>query len=330
MRRLYAYRHIEGAPLLVTVGSSTDEIQKTFRDAYFGNLPVIGVMVGLSLVGLLALAIWSHLLNARLRRSNDALADTMRDMAMANTAQKQFIASVSHELRTPLHGILGHAQMLALDTPEGTLRESADAIFKSATDLRSIVTQLLDMARVEAGKEVLQPEPVRIARLIDEVSLLHRAAAEHGGLSFRVDTAAVKNTTIISDSIAIKRCLHNLLNNAIKFTEHGGIDVTAQLDGEGQVVIAVADTGIGIAEANLAKVFDYYTYLSRVAERSLAGTGLGLALCRKLIEMLGGRLWVESEQGKGSVFRISLPLESAIQTTGPSGTAPEDTKGRTS
>ena len=325
VQRIYAYRHIEGLPLLVSVGSSTREVQNMSSAFFFGNLPTISLMVGASLLGLLGLAIWSRILMLRLMRSNEALAGTMREMAMANSAQRHFIATISHELRTPLHGILGHAEILSLDSPPGPLRESADAIFKSAGDLRSMVTQLLDMARVEAGKEVLHLEPVNVAMIIDEVSQLHRAAATHADLSFTVDTSAVRNLVIVSDSIALKRCLHNLLSNAVKFTARGGITVTATADDSARVRISVADTGVGIAAENIDKVFDYYSYLSQVANRNAAGTGLGLALCRKLIEMLGGRLWVESSPGEGSVFHIELPPSTPTvagqpsRGTGPSG-----------
>lgn len=314
--RIYAYRHIEGLPLLVSVGSSVGEVKNISSAFFFGNLPFISVMVSASLFGLLGLAIWSRILVLRLMRSNDALAENMREMAMANSAQRNFIATVSHELRTPLHGIMGHAQILSLDSPPGPLRESADAIFKSTGDLRAMVTQLLDMARVEAGKEVLHLEPVVVTTIIDEVTQLHRAAAEHANLSFTVDSAAVRNLVIVTDSIALKRCLHNLLSNAIKFTRQGGITVTAGADDSGNVRISVADTGVGIAPENIDKIFDYYSYLSQVANRNAAGTGLGLALCRKLIEMLGGRLSVESTPGQGAVFHVELPAKGPTTTAG--------------
>lgn len=309
--RIYAFRRVKDLPLMVTVGSQDILDDTDALSSESGNILAIGAILVTTLAGLLALAVWSRVLVLRLTESNRALSTTIRDMAMADSAQKHFVASVSHELRTPLHGILGHAELLELDTPEGPLRESAESIHKSALDLRKIVTQLLDLARVEAGKEVLQFEKIGLAQLIEEVCALYVEAARRAGLKLVVDVAAIGDLTISTDALALKRCMHNLINNAIKFTHQGSVTVQAVKAASQTVDISVADTGVGIRREDMEKIFDYYSYLSRTAKSNVAGTGLGLALCKKLIEMLSGTLKASSEPGRGSVFRITLPMEPA-------------------
>jgi signal transduction histidine kinase len=309
LTRIYAFRRVQDLPLTVVVGSPDINEASESIVSEIGAISFVGSLVLITLCGLLGLAIWSRILFLRLSESNDALAGTIRDMAMADTSQKHFVASVSHELRTPLHGILGHAQLLELDSPPGPLRESAEAIFKSAEYLRKIVTQLLDLARVEAGKEVLQFEMVSVESLIEEVCALHIPAAQRAGLKMTVDVEAVRSMRIRTDALALKRCLHNLINNAVKFTPSGNITVFARPGENNGVSITVSDTGIGIRKDDMDKIFDYYSYLSRTAKSNVAGTGLGLALCRKLVEMLSGSLTANSEPGKGSTFRITLPAD---------------------
>lgn len=311
--RIYAFRRVRDLPLMVTVASRDIVDDSSILSEEYQRIRIISTLMLLAMAGLLALAVWSQILFLRLTESNKALSATIRNMAMAESAQKQFVASVSHELRTPLHGILGHAQLLELESQEGPAHESARSIYKSALDLRKIVSQLLDLARVEAGKEVLQYERLDLPELIEEVCSLYVAAAHRSGLRLVTDVTAIAGLTISTDALALKRCLHNLINNAIKFTHEGSITVRAVKGKNQSVEITVEDTGIGIRPENLNKVFDYYSYLSRTAKSNVAGTGLGLALCKKLIEMLSGTLTVSSTPGLGSVFRITLPWNAGAE-----------------
>lgn len=310
VRRLYGYSKVKDLPLYVAIGSAINDIQGGSLSAST-TLNYVAGMLLVSLLALLLAALWSQRLTLRLANINHALTHNIREMEMSSLAQRQMVTSISHELRTPLHGIAGHAQLLTLDmTADDPRRESAEAILKSAIDLRSIVGQLLDLGRAEAGKEVLRIETVNLTELIHEVSLLHQAAAERSGLQFRVKVE-VPELTIHTDPIALKRCLHNLLSNAIKFTPHGSVEVEVMPGPDASVRIAVRDTGIGIPSDHMDKVFDYYSYLSQISKSTVAGTGLGLALCQRLVRQLGGDISVQSREGSGSEFVITLPIGSA-------------------
>ncbi len=233
-----------------------------------------------------------------------------RSLARARTEERvrsQFFSIASHDIRTPLNAILGYAELLrqGIDTPGGR-EEALDAIRASGTTLLQLVNDVLDLSKMDAGKLVLRPEPVRLSRLADEVFASFRMAADGKGLALVNRTAEVP--AVLLDGHRVRQILFNLVGNAVKFTERGSVAVSASLGGEG-LEVAVADTGCGIPRDMLEHVLDPFVQVqdpSHAADRA-KGSGLGLAICRSMVKAMGGTLEVESEQGRGSVFRIRIP-----------------------
>lgn len=226
----------------------------------------------------------------------------------ASRAKSMFLANMSHEIRTPLNGVLGMAELLdsALLDPEhkrmiGTIRESGEALL-------SILNDILDMSKIEAGKMTLEAEPFSPKEVVARVEDLHSLRAEEKGLKFEVLTTSGAELPRIGDPYRVRQILHNLVGNAIKFTEHG--EVTMKLSGrkDKDLVIEVIDTGIGMTPEQVARLYEDFSQADGSTTRRFGGTGLGLAITRKLVEMMGGEISVDSALGKGTSVRVSLPL----------------------
>ena len=249
-------------------------------------------------------------LEARARLLSDERAAHVEADA-ANRAKDEFLAVLSHELRTPLHAILGFADLLA-EATEGISdekREFARHIATSGRTLLALLSDLLDLANLEAGRLELRPVPVNVAvALHDAAKLANRSAAERG-VSLTVETEPAL-PALEADEVRLKQILQNLLSNAVKFTPPGGrirLRARANPPGGDQLEISVADTGVGIAPQDHERIFGRFEQVDPSASRSYQGTGLGLSLTKKLVELHGGTLLVESEVGKGSIFTFSLP-----------------------
>ena len=229
----------------------------------------------------------------------------------AEKARSMFFSIVSHDIRTPLNAILGYSELLQLGIEDQAERDEAlKAIRASGTTLLQLVDDVLDLARINAGKIPLQPEPVNLSTLVDEVLSSFRLAASGKGVELVNKTAGVP--TVLLDGHRFRQILFNLVGNAVKFTDRGTVTVAASC-AEGRLEVSVADTGCGIAPDLVSRVFDPFVQAldpSHSADRA-GGTGLGLSICRRLVEAMGGKLDVESELGKGSMFMVSLPLAAA-------------------
>jgi signal transduction histidine kinase len=216
---------------------------------------------------------------------------------------------MSHELRTPLNAIIGFSEVLQ-EQMFGELNERQLAyvndVLEAGRHLLSLINDVLDLAKIEAGKMELELSQVAIPEILRSAISMHAERASRSGIELSLSTEP-DEITIAADERRVRQVVFNLLSNAVKFTPPDGlVDVSAQLD-DGQVEIAVADTGPGIAAADLEAIFEEF---EQTADgRKAEGTGLGLPLSRKLVELHGGRLWVESEVGRGSTFRFTLPLE---------------------
>jgi len=246
--------------------------------------------------------------NARLF---DEIQDKNRQLAEASEHKSQFLASMSHELRTPLNAIIGLTEMMVANAARfGTEKalEPLRRVNAAGTHLLSLINEILDLSKIEAGKLELNPEPVNLARLINEVIGTAGQLAEKNNNRLIVE-AQESLGALTADSMRLKQILLNLLSNACKFTKEGEVELRVRKvsDGRDWVELAVADSGIGMTAEQQAKLFQDFTQADSLTARRYGGTGLGLAITRKLARMMGGDVTVTSEPGKGSVFTVRLP-----------------------
>jgi signal transduction histidine kinase len=241
----------------------------------------------------------------------DEIQDKSKQLAEASEHKSQFLASMSHELRTPLNAIIGLTEMMVSNAARfGTekAQEPLRRVNAAGTHLLSLINEVLDLSKIEAGKLELNPERVDLARLIDEVIGTAGQLAEKNQNRFVVE--AQENVGALNaDAMRLKQILLNLLSNACKFTTEGEVALRVRkvADGRDWVELAVADSGIGLTAEQQAKLFQEFTQADSLTARRYGGTGLGLALSRKLARMMGGDVTVTSEPGKGSVFTVRLP-----------------------
>jgi signal transduction histidine kinase len=242
----------------------------------------------------------------------DEIHDKSRQLAVASEHKSQFLASMSHELRTPRNAIIGLTEMMLTNAARfGTEKalEPLRRVNAAGTHLLSLINEILDLSKIEAGKLELNPEPVNLARLIDEVVGTAGQLAEKN--KNRLVIEAQENLgALTADPMRLKQILLNLLSNACKFTKDGDIALRVRkvADGRDWVELAVADTGIGMTAEQQAKLFQDFTQADSLTARRYGGTGLGLAISRKLARMMGGDVTVASGAGKGSVFTVRLPV----------------------
>ncbi|MDQ6636100.1 MAG: PAS domain-containing protein [Gemmatimonadota bacterium] len=250
------------------------------------------------------------------RRSALAIenAELFQAAAAANRAKSEFLASMSHELRTPLNAILGYTSLLA-DGITGPIspaqQEQLLRIRASATHLLGLIDEVLSFSRLEAGREQLSMHDVDARSVLDEAAALVRPMAAAKQLPLEIDppSATGEPLHLESDILKLRQILVNLLTNAVKFTDHGSVRLSAQADGD-DVVFVVTDTGIGIPASHLEHVFDAFWQVEQAASRRVGGTGLGLSVTRRLARLLGGDVSVSSAPGQGSVFTVRLPRAS--------------------
>jgi len=238
------------------------------------------------------------------------IAERTKELAEASRQKSRFLASMSHELRTPLHAILGFSEVL-LDRFAGDLTpkqvEHVESIHASGKHLLGLINDLLDLSKIEAGKMVLHPEPCDLPQTLEDALTLVRSEAIRKGVGVGLEVAPEVGL-IEADPAKLKQILYNLLSNAIKFTPEGG-RVTVQGRYLGSLVeVAVADTGIGIRPEDQKRIFGEFEQVDSAYARQVQGTGLGLPLTRRLVELHGGTLTLQSADGKGSTFTFTLPL----------------------
>ena len=234
----------------------------------------------------------------------------------AEKARSLFFSIVSHDIRTPLNAILGYSELLQKDTTSQAERDEAlKSISASGTTLLQLVNDVLDLAKMDAGKMALQPEPVLLNQLTDEVFSSFWRSADEKGIKLVNHTEDVP--TVMIDGHRFRQVLFNLIGNAVKFTREGSVTVTATYAGE-TLDVSVSDTGCGIASDMLTHILDPFVQVqdpTHAADRA-GGTGLGLSICKRLVDAMGGELYVESELGKGSTFRVHIPGVSKVESGG--------------
>jgi signal transduction histidine kinase len=245
--------------------------------------------------------------NARLFRE---IKDQGRQLEAASRHKSEFLANMSHELRTPLNAVIGFSEVL-IQRMFGELNDKQDEylkdIYASGQHLLSLINDILDLSKIEAGRMELAAAPFHLPSALENaVTLVKERAGRHGiALELDIDRRLGE---IVGDERKVKQVLLNLLSNAVKFTPEGGRISLKAGRTDGMVQIAVSDTGIGIAPEDQAAIFEEFRQVGSDESRKQEGTGLGLTLAKKFVELHGGRIWVESELGRGSSFTFTLPL----------------------
>lgn len=239
----------------------------------------------------------------------------------ANRAKSEFLANMSHELRTPLNGVIGMAELLEdSGLPEeaasmvATIRDSADLLL-------SIVNDVLDLAKVESGQLQLESLPIDLREVSGKLRAIHGVAAARKGLRLEVDVDPALQGPRLGDPHRLLQILHNLVGNAVKFTEAGHIRLGMEAAAPGLLRVTVSDTGIGMTPEEMARVFDEFTQADGTITRRFGGTGLGLPIVRRLVGMMRGEVRMESEKGRGTVITLDLPMPEVEPAPEPAGAA---------
>jgi len=259
-----------------------------------------------------------HLETLRLTEELQKRAQELKELDRLKSA---FLANMSHELRTPMNSILGFTDVM-LEGLDGPLTENMDndlrLIQKNGRHLLHLINDVLDMAKIESGKMNMNLEAFKVHALFDDVMSITSTLAADKNLSLVIDEASDQAIEVYADNTRLRQVMINLVNNAIKFTEVGMVTISAQPMNDARVLISVKDSGIGIPPDKLEAVFQEFTQVDVSTTRKAGGTGLGLPISRRLVEMHGGRLWVESTgvHGEGSVFFVEMPLIAHITEVG--------------
>ena len=240
-------------------------------------------------------------INIKLEATNEALQKALQ-------AKAEFLATTSHEIRTPLNGILGMTEVLLSDDDlSPSVRDRLKLLHASSEQMRALVDDLLDVVKTDSGALTINKQEMDLHQLVRDLATTWSDQAKAKGLDLQTSFAFAPKR-IIEDKTRLQQIIQNLVSNALKFTDHGGVRIEARETGSGRLVIKVTDSGIGVAPDDQARIFEPFTQVDGSVIRRFGGTGLGLAICRKLCAAMGGTIEVTSALGTGSTFTVDLPL----------------------
>lgn len=247
----------------------------------------------------------------QIEKINDNLETAIKDANAANIAKSNFLASMSHEIRTPINAVLGLNSIILRDTKEDMTREYSEDINSAGKSLLALINDILDFSKIEAGKMNLVPIEYYVSGLINDCQSMMYGKVRDKGLEFSVECDENVPTSLYGDEVRIRQVIINLLNNAVKYTEKGSVALRVshhkKSEKRTELIIKVIDTGMGISETNQKHLFESFTRFDEARNRNVEGTGLGLTLVKKFVDMMGGTIDIESELEKGSTFTVTIP-----------------------
>lgn len=249
-------------------------------------------------------------------QERDERLETMNEKLLkANQVKSEFLAVMGHELKTPIHAIRGTAQLLnqGIDGPITEAQaEGLENIMKSGDHLRALIDNILQFSKIESGEEKIHPHNIEVASLVDEAMQQVGVLARQKGIGLSASTNGIR---VRADETKLRQVLINLISNALKYTNDGRVEVDV-IEKNGEVVFSIEDTGVGIPEDKYESVFEPFTQLDSSTTREWGGIGLGLSIVKKYVEMHGGRIWLESEVGRGTTFYFTIPAVYELIETG--------------
>ncbi|MBS0334225.1 MAG: response regulator, partial [Proteobacteria bacterium] len=330
-------------PVLLAIGAvSVATLPQTAGAAAMLMLASLTVLLGLMMEGIVRTVHVLHrafndnvALIPQLEAARDqalaerASADQAREEArQAGRAKSNFLATMSHEIRTPMNGVLGMAQLMRRDETNPVQQARLDVLIESGDYLLSILNDILDVSKIDAGRLDIHPAPEDLKLFLQRLVGFWGPRADEKGVALELEIGAGAPDFVLVDALRLRQVLFNLVGNALKFTDRGAVAVAvdAMPNGEGAILLhlAIRDSGIGIAPDHLPQLFTRFTQADESEMRKFGGTGLGLSIAKQLVELMGGKIWAESILGAGSTFHIKLPLALAALPSEPRAEAGAD------
>jgi PAS domain S-box-containing protein len=242
------------------------------------------------------------------KKAEETLISARDEAESANTAKSEFLAVMSHEIRTPLNAILGMTEVAKETNHNPDVSTCLDVVERSGNNLLTLIEDILDLSHIEAGRLILENKSINLQEVTQEALEIHTQGANNKGLELHSNISQRTPDSFLGDKKRLRQVLLNLIGNAVKFTEQGKVDLLVSCPSPQAIQFSVSDSGIGVPDDKQKLIFDPFSQADSSNTRQHGGVGLGLAICRRLVDAMNGKIWVESEIGKGSTFHFSVPL----------------------